>query len=180
MRKLLILPIIVLIVFSSCKKDNQGVPLGTLKATIDGIPVVFNMWDTAIIGVYNLTLPPSPPSVTYSLNIHGYTSDTLKNIDFGVNGYLSITAGTYIDSLLNLYNLSSSIFYNQGLTTSGYVTYVSTGNTTSYSIINITSIDSASVQGTFNGLVTLSTPGTSLILSHTITNGQFNLPLIHW
>jgi hypothetical protein len=171
MRKLLILPIILLITLASCKKQSSTF-IGTITATIDDTPFVFSLQQNSALVT---TTVVDPSTTRYEVSVYGYTKDTSRFVELNVIALNQpVTAGTYIDTVSSPY--TSNLLYDLG--TSNALLYSSVGTNTSYSTINISSISSTSVQGTFSGVVTLVNPGTSTVVSHTVTDGQFNVPII--
>jgi len=174
MRKLFIVPIVLLTILASCKKDNStALPIGTIVATIDGVVDTFNVNDSAVIE-YTPYVDPSPYRAVFAAGGSESSSDPSNDIVLIIASIpQSIKTGTYSDSTGSY---EAAILYQHNADDVTYQTTHSPYNST----INITSMSSSSVQGTFSGQLMLAPGNISSITTHTITNGKFNLPLAYF
>jgi hypothetical protein len=150
--------------FLSCKKNSSSPPVDTpsqyfIKATIDGVDYEFKDLTSAI------TTEPSN-LFAYATNTDSVGSADEMRITFEAN-QRSVISGVYTDTS-DVYGcyltlLQSGIFYQS---TSAF-------DAANRLICTIDSIDSASVSGTFSGIVYYFP--TSAIYK-TITNGSFTVP----
>jgi hypothetical protein len=163
MRKLLILPVALLII-TSCKKSTSGTTAsGTITATIDGTPTNFN---TDAIAVRTNV------SGVYQVAINGYQGaiSTSNQISIGIGGAVSVTAGTYGDVPGPAPDEVSLVYIQQP----GTGEYAAIGTSPDTATVVITSISASEVRGTFFGGLVLSSGSTSPS-THTITNGSFDV-----
>ncbi len=136
---------VVLLFFTSCKKDkaNTDVPIGSISVTIDGTKTTFNYGAKATV----LSVGGG-----YGISIQGNKKDpsaSQTNLLFSIASPSVITPKTYVEnsggnSLVNMsyaYDLFFGIVY----------TSVAYGSTTNPVTITITDINSTSVKGTFSG-----------------------------
>ncbi|MDB5018170.1 MAG: hypothetical protein JWQ84_3002 [Mucilaginibacter sp.] len=161
--------LLLIVCFTSCKKDKAISISNTISATVDNIDKSFNTKATATEGYL--------VGSGYILQINGTTADSIpENIFIIINSTANITKGTYPLSLgiPNGYNdLSTSLSYNIG-----YLTFYPSLNTALPNTVTITSISTTSVQGTFNANLTGHELSSSPIdINKTITNGKFNISI---
>ncbi|MFI5161042.1 MAG: hypothetical protein ACHQHN_07175 [Sphingobacteriales bacterium] len=158
--RLLLLPLCVLFVLTSCKKNSNttGNTTGTITVNIDGTAQTFNVGATAHV---------DNTGGFYTLSLIGVQSASAANsIIVEVTNSSPIVAGTYTGT-----NSQADMSYTQ---VSGSAVYQFDGsNNASNATITIKSISSTNVQGTFSGTLEIITgAGTS---SKILTNGTFNL-----
>jgi len=164
MKKLLLLSLVAMLTIYSCtsKTDRPIDPIvkNSFTATVDGVPETFNFKDSIrTIGTTGI----------YVTGANETTSDKIML-------FLSkdpLAAGTYSSAAGRL-----QMFYGAG---PGYTfdNYYFTYDSSSEATVNLTSIDSTGVKGTFSGSVVLEA---SVISSgsrpiKTITDGKFDLTL---
>ncbi|MES1220819.1 MAG: hypothetical protein ABUT20_35290 [Bacteroidota bacterium] len=168
MKKILIVMLIVLVtqVNVSCKKDSTDVPIGTLKASIDGAVTNFNVSAKAS----NLSVQGGQ-----GIKIFGYKKDpTLSGTSFQIviASPASISSGTYVentnDNPLVQVNYFYDFFFGAGFSYSNY------HSSTAPMTINITEKNSGSIKGTFSGELKGNDLNGNPIVSK-ITNGVFNV-----
>jgi len=159
MKKLiLLLPLCLLFVLSSCSKKSTPAPsvTGTITVTIDGSTQTFNVDASAHVqnisglNVFNI----------FGAQSTGSTNSIAISI---VNS--SLTAGTYtgVDSQAQIsYALASGTVYQYA-----------DDDAAAYATVVIKSISSTNVQGTFSGNLNLI--GGTGAATETLTNGTFNL-----
>jgi|GEM_PF-2316450 hypothetical protein len=191
MKTLYILSVIAAVAFISCNKNSiqTNTNTGTLSATIDDTAVIFNLKDSALLEIGTISTG-SGLFTSYILSIEGATSNGTKILDFFAINNLTdpITVGTYtspeqvnasIGTPLHYFNPGSIVYSTSVPATTQYYLYsgvYSTAAVSPFSTITITSIDSMNVQGTFSGIVGKQN-GSYPDSIHTITNGEFNLPI---
>jgi len=163
---LIILVFISIVIFLSCKKSNTSLPSNTIQATINGKTSTFNF------GVFaTRTGTPGPRTPYYVILLEGFTDSTVYSgsINLGVQSIDSITAATYNENstmnnasitYINNKNLLGNIFSNGHPTSNPF-------------IIVVTSLNSKSIQGTFQGDIFYN--GDSSQTLETVTNGKFNV-----
>lgn len=147
---------------STCKKDPLDIPMGTIKAKINGNEKTFNIMPKA-----------TRLNVTggHGLQVQGYYRDgSTTNLTFSIVSPNPITSGTYTENtvsnpLVSMTHCIEVISPCVIQTTS----YISTSNPVS---ITITEITSSSVKGTFKGDLKNSTSSGSPS-SDLFTNGVF-------
>jgi hypothetical protein len=190
MKTLYLLSVIVAVVFISCNKTSIQTNTGTLSATIDDTAVIFNLRDSALLETSPI-VTGSGLFTSYTLSIEGATSDGTKTLGvFAINNLTdSITVGTYtspekvntsIGTPWHYFNPGSMV-YSTSLPSNPTQYYIysgvySTAAVSPFSTVTITSIDATNVQGTFSGIVGKQN-GSYPDSLHTITNGEFNLPI---
>ena len=159
--RLLLLPLCVLLVVSSCKKSSNKPTstVGTITVNIDGAAQTFNVGATAHV---------DNTSGFYSLSLIGIQSATVaKSVIVEVTSSSAIVGGTTYTGT----NSQADMSYTQ---VSGGAIYQFDGsNSASNATITVKSISSTNVQGTFSGTLELIT-GTGAT-SKALTNGTFNL-----
>jgi len=164
MRKIFIVPLVLLLAITSCKKDNTTTSVtATITADIDGVTTTFNT--DAIAIKTNL-------SGTYAIAIAGYqgTALTSSQISIGIGGTDAVTTGAY-DDVPSAAPDEVSLVYTQQ---PGSGVYGAIGSGSDTAKVTITSISSTQIQGTFSGGVVL-TSGSTSPSSHIITNGRFTV-----
>jgi len=164
MQKILLVAACALFIFLSCSK---GAPRTyTITADIDGVTESFNT---------NIVV-----SNGGNLGIYEITAKGFQNNSSSANGMLltlddanPISTGTYILSTA-FSTKAAGVYYIQPINIEygGYTSASGADVTT----ITVTSIDSASMQGTFSGQLLLAT-GNSAVAKRTVTNGKFNIAL---
>jgi hypothetical protein len=159
--KLLLLPLCVLFVFTSCKKssDSPTSVTGTMTATINGTAQTFNVGAIA-----NL----QSSGGTYTLGMEGLSaaSGSANSMIISITTNSPIVAGTYT---------AASSQANVSYTQANSNVYQYDGSSGSGPSVIIKSISGTSVSGTFTGTVQLingSGPSSAVI-----TNGAFNLKI---
>jgi uncharacterized protein involved in outer membrane biogenesis len=182
--------LIIVTLFSCSKGNNNRYPsLGTLSVDIDGVPTSFTNCKANISGTDS----------NGNLSIVAETADSSSNLTiFLTNYHAPIRPDTYIDSsypsstqLTFYYNQQQAPHDNQ------YFYYSSRDTLDVHTNITITAIDSvttsiildsvqypvtypSALQGTFNAKVAYSVLNSNIpiqhALTHTLTNGKFNLP----
>jgi hypothetical protein len=181
MKTILFIIMMAAISLTACKKSSSSASSSAfyIKATINGTNVVYNNYTGAI----NKSVG--------SLTINGYNSDaitTADGISLAINiddtayyNDIPVAAGVYTDTanyLRGIYNYLNPYNANITLQQAG-TAYVNefvfdTASATPFTC-TITAIDSASVSGTFSGIVYYGDdPQTSI--AKTITNGSFHVP----
>jgi hypothetical protein len=164
MKKALIFITCVLLGFTSCQKSENIVPTNTITATIDGVNESFNIKPTAYL--------TNSLKVNADLAIFG-TNSTVTNADYvsiTLTLNQTVTPGTYMSGNSTA---GVQILYNQGSTNPLNLDYYDTPLTGSQSTIVITALSNTAVQGTFSGILTNASDGTT----KTVTNGKFSLAL---
>jgi hypothetical protein len=190
MKTSLLILILVSIFTTSYSKKNFALKSNSdssvsqgITAIIDGVSFNFNIRDTAI-----LSTTITSKAIFYNLVIGGQTE---KYTDFkhnGGNGHtISITVGRKNKKIIanNTYYSYDSTTLENGRSSIGYIDFPNNAvygckrniGSASISKVVITSIDSASVKGTFLGELMILQGDSSLVKRVTI-NGAFNVPLI--
>jgi hypothetical protein len=166
MRKIIILPVALLLVITSCKKSSSHSVSGAITANIDGIPTSFNTEAigtlTSYGGVYELGLTAFQGAIS-----------TSNQITIGVAGSTAITPGIYGDQPGPNTTDEVSLAYTQQ---PGTILYGASGTGTDTASVTITSISSTEAIGTFTGGVIVVT-GTASPTEHIITNGKFDVKI---
>jgi hypothetical protein len=170
MKKLFILSIALTGLIASCKKSSST-PSYSMSATVAGTSKNFNV------------IPPVAQKVTSgnitTINITGILSTStgesmLISLD-NSNGGGPIVAGKYADSS-SLYNVSGTYIVNLAtqFEAGSLVWNLATGSgvTINHFVLNITSINSTSIQGTFSGDFFSNGDPSAAVKS--VTNGSFN------
>jgi len=159
MKNLLILSLGFLGIFLSCKKSSPSANSGNyITATVNGTNRTFNIGAEALV---------KSSSAGYSLAITGREGVAYDASQIVVNvfGSMPITSGTYSTGTTG----TDQVSLEYALT--NIATYTTTAGNPS---VTITSISSTNVQGTFSGVLTLTT-GSAPASTATITNGKFNV-----
>lgn len=171
-RLLLLLTLVFgLITLNSCKKDKETVPLGTISATIDGIPMNFNTDAVALRYKGNI-------DGTIFTTIRGYKPD---NSIMQIVMYSAVTAGkTYHKVSDDQIHLSFGFVYT--ITNDGNIAKAFEDDkiATNPISITITAVSSTSVSGTFKGNLIKTMPFVDSIPTketRSITNGKFNVAI---
>ena len=155
MKKLLnILLISSIAIFTiSCKKDATDVPLGTIKATINGNAFTFNVQARAT----RLTV-----SGGYGIQIQGnFKTTSTTNLSFSVVRPGPISTGSYTENtagnpLVQMTHCTEVLF-------PCVIQATAYGNTSNPVSVTITEITGSSVKGTFSGELQVSSGGTELL-----------------
>ncbi len=134
---------ISLLTFTSCKKDNADIDLGTISVSIDGKQTTFNFGakatTTSVTGGYGITIKGNKKDPAASQT----------NISFSITSPSPIVAKTYVENGGGNPLIQMEYFYDFilgiGTTASAY------GSTTNPVTITITEITSSSARGTFHG-----------------------------
>jgi len=142
-----------------------------IKGTINGVDFKYNYTTGAINPAVGLMKIYGKNS--YDVNADGVNIN-MQNTD-AQSVWLPITVGTYSDS--NLSGISSLGF----LISQGGKTYANVYKINKQPfILKITAIDSATVSGTYSGIVSYGSPysayDSSAVVSKVITNGSFYVP----
>ena len=165
MKKLAFYPLILLAstILISCKKDN-GIPIGTFSANIQGTKTTFQVLAKASV---------LPVQGGFGIKISGFKKEPTTSgtsLSVIVVRSTSITPGTYIENNVGnplvAMDYSSDFFF--GVTR--YSNYQSSINPLT---IHITDISATSVKGTFQGELEGNFGGS--ISKTQVTNGVFNL-----
>jgi hypothetical protein len=173
MKKIVLSLILIIILITSCSKSkpNNYVPLGTISANIDGVPITFSVNAIADTSTTFFAFG----QYSYNIYINGFQDQTgtsnkltvwLTNVPAAPIGI-----GTYPNNPIYCYFFYTKVpFVYQN---NGFAPYIST--------VTITSIDSTSIQGIFSGQVIITEDSTSENppLSYNITNGKFNVAFEH-
>ena len=159
-------------IFSSCSKSNPNNttnPSAYITADIDGVYTNFDYSQ----GTFASTLNEYSFLNNYGHNVYGLVlSGAIEYSDFMSLTIFKDTLGNFLVGSYSNFPDSISVLIN----------YANNATQTSYfardtANITITSIDSISVQGTFSGQVDITEDTTTKApVTHTITNGKFNLP----
>ena len=160
MKKLLniLLASSVTILTISCKKDPTDIPIGTIKADINGSAFTFNVQAKAT----TLTVTGG-----YGIQIQGnYKTTSTTNLSFTIVRPDPISSGSYIENAagnpLVMMTHCTEVLFPCVIQANAFR---STANPVS---ITITEITGSSVKGTFKGELQVSSGGTELL-----TNGAF-------
>jgi|GEM_PF-1995368 hypothetical protein len=178
--------LIISIAILSCKKDKSNSPnnysTGTITATINDTNVAFNF--------NNYAFRYTAPGYYYSITISGVNlvnkneSLTLKVNSNNKIGDSLYTENSYINNAAGVYQLGS--FQIPGSIVSTYYNfngYQQIGYGSQHAVmpnplnIIVTSIDTTSIQGTFQGELFLN--GDSTVQPIRITNGNFNVKYLN-
>ena len=168
----LLFTFISITLFFTCKSQayNDSLLLGTISADIDGVTTTFNLDERAAL-LY--------PSIHEPLSHHGFSifghsgaaKSTTGYISVGITSlYRQLSVGVYADSAQRTETYDVSIMYSYK--DDGFFSENPHGRAE----VNITYLDSTSIQGTFGGVVINGSTHTPAI--HTVTNGKFNLKLL--
>jgi hypothetical protein len=168
MKKMFLLPAILLIGFTSCKKnsDNKDIPVGTISVSIGGTTTSFNHTAKALAGsVQN----------GFGIQIHGYKKDptlSLTDVTIWIVSPSPIGTGTYIENIAGNPLVSADHFQEFILGVGNvFSSYYSTTNPLT---VSITAISASSVKGTFQGeLKGLNLNGDTTTMK--LTNGVFHV-----
>ena len=167
MKKLLLLSICTLFIFTSCKKNTSPTPESSISASIDGVKETFNINATAnrnyIEGTGNVLIIGGKETSESGSDI----------INIEVNSTAAITKGSYSikTGVPEGFDPAIYVSYVQGL-----IFFYHAVNPASSNLITITDISSTNVQGTFNVALSGSLPSTApVIINKVITNGEFNI-----
>lgn len=164
MKKSLLLIVLFWAFLPSCKKDPDDVPLGTIKASIDGSETTFSVQAKA---------EQIPVQNGYGIRIQGYKKDPAASstrIEMAVVRPTSITTGNFTENNVGNPLVEMKYYFDFFL---GLVnTYSSFKSTANPVTVNITELTSGSVKGTFSGeLISAASGGTSTKVK--VTNGAF-------
>jgi hypothetical protein len=167
-------PILIVACFAfalaACHKALVVTPDSGISATINGKYETFNVLDSVrVAGSHGIYLTGSNDT----------TSDKVMLFFANVNGN-PIAPGTYTTTTAGGNTLQVLLGIGPGYTYNNYYyTYEITGGPSYDATLTVTSIDSTSIKGTFNGTVVLesSIPDTGARPIKTITNGKFNLAI---
>jgi hypothetical protein len=163
MNRLLLPAIYLALILSSCKKKNDIVPINTISATINGVQIDFH---TAVNAIYS--------DSSKKISLFGFaglgSKSPIININISANNL--ITVGTYESGIGSAFALANPniIYSDTGAGEDPAYIFVTDASGSHPSIVNITSISSFNVQGTFRGVV--ARQGNQFA---TITNGKFNV-----
>jgi hypothetical protein len=166
MKKVLVILTLTATMSVSCKKEADNVPLGTFKATIDGVAITFNISaKVSTVSVQN----------GYGIKIFGYKKDpSISGTDLQIIIVrpTPITAGTYIENPGNKplveMNYFYDLFFGAGV---GYSGFHSAARPVK---VNVTEISSTSIKGTFEGEIQ-GTGFSGETIKSQIINGVFHL-----
>lgn len=148
----------VTIITISCKKDPTDIPIGTIKADIDGTGNTFNVQAKAT----RLTVTGG-----YGIQIQGnYRTGSTTNLSFSIVRPDPISSGSYIENAggnpLVMMRHCTEVLFTCAIQGNAY------GSVANPVSITITEITGSSVKGTFKGELQFSSGGTELL-----TNGAF-------
>jgi hypothetical protein len=152
----------------SCKKSaSSGNGGGTISASINGVNETFNT-DASALQVN--------AAGTYNIEVAGYhgAAGASDQLAFSIGGTQAIKSGTYQYSYANPNSDAVDLIFVQ-YSSGGNNQFVSDpSNTTNPVTVNITSISSTNIQGTFNGVLPSFSGGSG---TETVTNGKFNVSI---
>ncbi len=160
MKKILLLPALLLFVLSSCHKD-ASLPANTVVADVDGVTETF---DISVSAGYQLTGP-------YSIYISSFKKTGATSADgmlIGIgNAGAPITSGTY-KYKGNVEGIAGGTVVFQSNPSD--FDYTPDDTNRDATIVTITAISNTNIKGTFSGKLTGTNDRT-----RTITNGRFNV-----
>jgi hypothetical protein len=162
MKRTLLLPVCLLLIFCACNKSASN-PQSTIVADIDGQTETFN---NNVIGIKLNT------SGVYSISLIGYNGkDTgSEHMLITLGGPAPVTTGSYIFEAPSGQN-SCVIAYILANSAHGYGP-ADLGGTNPITV-NVTSLTDTNIQGTFYG--TLALDDGSSPIHKIVTNGKFNV-----
>lgn len=153
-RKYFFMPVIIILLFSSCKKDPLDIPLGTITVSIGGAKTTFNVQSKAVL---------SGIAGSYMLTIHGYKKDpasSLTDMKLIITSPSPITSGTFTENPASGRTLARIEYFQEfifGIGT-GYFSY---GSNSKPAVVTISSLTGTSAKGTFEGEVQVGAVGSS-------------------
>lgn len=168
MKQALFLSLVALISFSSCKKDkvDNTVAEGTITFKVDGQEITYKTFASA---VKNSNEENTQVSIIGAEN----ASQTGSAIVIILGSTSDVTTGTYHEKAHG--GKAAMITFKKSGEDSPYVTIESPANPT---VVDITSITSSSIQGTFKGeLFFVEGAGADFDKKAVISEGKFNLKL---
>jgi hypothetical protein len=162
MRKLLILPVVLLTIASCTKTDTNTSANAAISVDIDGVPTTFN---TDAMAVQTNTY------LNYSIVISGYQSTALTSslMSITIGGPSPITVGTYHD----IYTGGDVVDLFRYTQQPGSGVYGTIGSGSDTATVIITSIDSTEIQGTFTAAQPQLLFGSTSPSNHNFSNGKF-------
>lgn len=154
----LLLTCFVTIITTSCKKDLTDIPIGTIKADINGSGYTFNVQAKATRLVV---------TGGYGIQIQGnFKTTSTTNLSFSIVKPDPISSGSYIENPgsnpLVMMRHCTEILFPCVIQAKAF------GSNANPVSITITEITGSSVKGTFKGELQVSSGGTELL-----TNGVF-------
>ncbi len=162
-KNLIFLSAFLLVLFTSCKKENTNVAIGTISVSIDGTATTFNFGAKASV---------LPVTGGYGIQIQGNKRDpatSATNLTISVASAAPITTGTYVEnSGGNVVKIDYDFDYFLSTSTSS-----SYGSTTNPVTITITEINSTSVKGTFSGELQGAGIGGGDLVKNVLADGVF-------
>jgi hypothetical protein len=144
MKKLFIFFLLLIAVFTSCKKNElDSIPLGTIKAKIDGVETTFNVNAKAThLVVQN----------GYGVQISGLKknpSSSGTRFELVIVSPQQFNTGVYVKNVNDSPLVEAAYFYDFFFGAGS--TYSATNNTTNPATITITEWSASAIKGSFHG-----------------------------
>ncbi|HZX58789.1 MAG TPA: hypothetical protein VFE54_08690 [Mucilaginibacter sp.] len=167
MKNLLLFSVCLLLIFTSCKKKAEVIPVNTITATVDGTLLTFNA---------NVTGGKGYAEGITTIHVSGFTTAdntaAIIGISISSTDANALQKGTYTFSSTNTHpTVYPYLVYNTPVDNASQQPFTTDATGVQITTITITSVSSTNIQGTFSGVLLHAFASDT----KTVANGKFNV-----